>query len=378
MRDLFMLKTKNEKSTKEISAKKSVDEVCKEWLNKAKIRLKYSSFCVYYSIFHNHIAPYFKNYDMATITREDVENFIDYKLQVLESKTVRDIVSVLLQIIKFAERKGFISNFDYDVELPKLQIKELKIMSLTDEKKLNEYLENNLTFENFGVLLAKTTGIRIGELCALQWSDFDLDKGTVNINKTIQRVKNIDVNATSKTKIIITTPKSQKSIREIPLPDIFMATVKKLYNRENADTYVLTGTTKYVEPRIVQRKFKKLLKSLGIMNITFHGLRHLFATRAVERGFDTKSLSEILGHSNVNITLSRYVHSSFDFKRENMNKMTGYLTECKRGDKKDENHEKADEIKVLVIYVAKYETLRREYSSNPIAWVFFIIAGFNE
>ena len=236
-------------------------------------------------------------------------------------KTVHDVVSVLLQIIKFAERNNYISEFNYDVDLPKLQKKEMEIMDFADEQKLNNYLKNNLTLKNFGVILAKETGLRIGELCALKWNAFNLAKGTVYIHTTIQRVKNLETNAKSKTKIIITSPKSQKSVREIPLPDTLISIVKKLYNYENSDTYVLTGTVKYIEPRTYQKKFKKILEQLKIKDVNFHSLRHLFGTKAVENGFDIKSLSEILGHATVSFTLDRYVHSSFEQKQKNMNKM---------------------------------------------------------
>ena len=314
MGNLFMLKQRKNKH-------KRFDEITEEWLNKAKLRLKQQSFCRYYSIVYNHILPYFKDFYISTLTRETVEKLIDFKLQALSPKTTHDIACVLLQIIRFAERKGYVADFNYDIDLPKLQTKELKILNFTDEQKLNAYLKNNLTLENFSIILAKTTGLRIGEICALKWSDFSLEKGTVYINKTIQRVKDFEPNATAKTKIIITAPKSQKSIREIPLPNSLISIVKKLYNRDNPDTYILTNTKKYIEPRIIQRKFKKILRMTGIIDITFHSLRHLFATKAVESGFDIKSLSEILGHATVKFTLERYIHSSFELKLANMNKL---------------------------------------------------------
>ena len=301
--------------------KKQIEEISHEWLEKARLRLKQSSYCRYYSIVNNHILPYFKNHNITAITRETAEKFIDCKLQKLSIKTVHDMTSVLIQILKFAERNCYISNFNYDIDLPKLHRKELEVLNITEEQKLNNYLKNNLTLENFGVILSKTTGIRIGELCALKWNDFNLDNGTVYINKTIQRIKNLNTTAKGKTKIIITTPKSQKSIREIPLSDVLISTIKKLYNKENSDTYILTNKIKYIEPRIYQKKFKKILTQINIRNINFHSLRHLFATKAVENGFDIKSLSEILGHSTVRFTLDRYVHSSFELKRENMNKI---------------------------------------------------------
>ncbi|MCL2311239.1 MAG: site-specific integrase [Firmicutes bacterium] len=303
------------------SIKKSIVVVYQEWLNKSKMRIKYSSFCIYDGIAQNHILPYFNSYDISDITREIVDSFIDCKLQSFAPKTVRDITSVLLQILKFAQRKGYISDFDYSIDLPRLQVNELKIMSVTDEQKLNAYLKNNLNLENLGILLAKSTGIRIGELCALKWNDFDLINGTVYISKTIQRVKNHDENATSKTKVIITTPKSQKSVREIPLPDYIIPIIKKLNKGANPNTYILTGTEKYMEPRNLQKKFKILLQSLDIMYVNFHSLRHLFATRAIESDFNIKALSEILGHSSVKITLDRYAHISFELKRSNMNKI---------------------------------------------------------
>ena len=265
--------------------------------------------------------PYFKS-DISVVTRETAEIFIYYKLQKLSVKTVHDITSVLMQILKFAEKNNYITSFSYnDIDLPKLHTKEIEVMSRPDEQKLNDYLKNNLTPKNFGLLLAKSTGIRVGELCSLKWGDFDLEKGTMYINKTIQRVKNFDETAKAKTKVIITTPKSQKSVREIPLSDSLLSIVKKIYNYDNPETYILTGTTKYTEPRMYQYKLKKILATAEVQDINFHSFRHLFATKAVEHKFDVKSLSEILGHSTVRFTLDRYVHSSLELKRENMNKI---------------------------------------------------------
>jgi len=308
-------------NTKEKVIKKTIEAITQEYLEKVKLRLKQSSYGRYYSIAQNHILPYFKNYDTTTITRETAEKFIDFKLQKVSPKTVHDIVSVLMQILKYAERSGYISRFHYDVDLPKIQIKEIEILDFIEEQKLNIYLKNNSTPKNFGVILAKEAGLRIGEICALKWGDFDFERKTVYISKTMQRVKDFDVNAKTKTKIIITNPKSKKSIREIPLPDNLIDIAKKLYNHGNADTYILTGTAKYIEPRIYQNQFKKILKKSTIRDINFHSLRHLFATKAVENEFEPKSLSEILGHSTVRFTLDRYVHSSLELKRKHMNKM---------------------------------------------------------
>lgn len=170
-----------------------------------------------------------------------------------------------------------------------------------------------------GVLLSLYTGIRVGELCALQWEDFDLAHSKLKIRKTMQRIQDLGNGSVSKTKIVITEPKSQCSIREIPLP-LFIVDVAKKF-ASNPKAYILTGTDRYIEPRTMQNRFKSYVKECNVEPANFHVLRHTFATRCVEVGFEVKSLSEVLGHANVNITLNRYVHSSFELKHSNMNKL---------------------------------------------------------
>lgn len=129
----------------------------------------------------------------------------------------------------------------------------------------------------------------------------------------------------SKTKVIITTPKSNCSIRKIPIPDSMIDLIATEFSNRNG--YLLTGhDSKYVEPRTMQNHFKRVLKECQIRDLKFHVLRHTFATRCVELSFDIKSLSEILGHASVNITMNRYVHPTMDLKRENMNKLSDLFT----------------------------------------------------
>ena len=176
-------------------SKKSIDEFCQEWLDKTRLRVKESPFARYYTVVYNHILPYFKDYRISAVTRESVEKFADYKLKELSPKTVRDITSILVQLLKYIERSGYITGFNYDIDLPKVHMNELELLTYIEEQKLDAYLKNHMTPENFGILLTKSTGLRIGEICALKWSDFDIDKGTIYINKTLQRVKNFDETA---------------------------------------------------------------------------------------------------------------------------------------------------------------------------------------
>ena len=163
------------------------------------------------------------------------------------------------------------------------------------------------------------TGIRIGELCALKWEDIDLENGILHINKTMQRIKTMDSKAKRKTKIIIDTPKSIASIRAIPLPLILLDKLKKHKGKPN--TYILTGTTKYIEPRIYQRHFKAHLSDCNIKDNNFHTLRHTFATMAITKGVDIKTVSVLLGHSDVSFTMKKYVHPNLEHKRNQIEKL---------------------------------------------------------
>jgi len=193
----------------------------------------------------------------------------------------------------------------------------MKILTREEQIKLCEFLFKDPSFKNTGILICLFTGLRIGEVCALKWKDISLSQKIIYVNKTMQRVQNSN-STDRKTKIIITQPKSSCSIRAIPLPDSIINILS--LNQKTDECYVLTGKENtFIEPRNMQYHFKKVLKQCDMDSFSFHALRHTFATRCVEVGFDVKSLSEILGHASINITMNRYVHPSMDLKRENMN-----------------------------------------------------------
>jgi len=205
------------------------------------------------------------------------------------------------------------------VPYPK-QIKlRITVLNIEEQALLKEYLISNLNCFTLGILLARYTGIRIGELSAIKYSDID-NNGVLHITKTLQRIKNIDKNVIEKTIICIDTPKSQCSIRDIPIPKFIMTLYHKLPNI-NQDGYLLTNSNKFIEPRSIERQYKTLLTKAKIEKHKFHILRHTFATEWVRLGFDIKTLSELLGHSSVKITLDRYVHSDIMRTREYMDKI---------------------------------------------------------
>ena len=293
------------------------------WLNYKKSVLKDSSFIKYNNLLNSYLIPQFGDELVENITYIKVENFVNMLLvsggkncKGLSPKTVQSVISILKSVLSYASNNNFKINISPNNITIKQEQKILRVLSTHEQTRLTNYIYSNLNNTNIGILISLYTGLRIGELCSLKWSDILWNEHCISIEKTMQRLQNIEP-TDKKTTIIISEPKSSYSIRKIPLPE-------ELYNilvkyRGKYDTYVLTSTRLFVEPRTMQYRFKGVLKKCNINNATFHTLRHTFATRCIELGFDVKSLSEILGHANVNITLNRYVHPSMEQKQKNMN-----------------------------------------------------------
>ena len=299
------------------------------WLRASKLKTKESTHARYSQLVRTHIKPHLGRYQLSRISTSKIEGFLEYLLSEgrldgaggLSPKTVTDILTIIKNTMEYARYQ----NLAVICNLEKLSVKgkekEMRVLTPEEQDALAAVLVHNMDRYKFGVLLSLYTGIRIGELCALQWGDFETNLSTLTVRKTMQRVKNIDDVSSSKTKIIITEPKSQSSVREIPLPP-FLVEIAKSF-QANPEAFVLSGTIgQYVEPRTMQNRFQTYVKQSGIAAANYHALRHSFATRCIELSFDIKTLSTILGHSSVNITLNRYVHSSMELKKANMSKFS--------------------------------------------------------
>ena len=299
------------------------------WLRASKLKTKESTHARYSQLVRTHIKPHLGRYQLSRISTSKIEGFLEYLLSKgrldgaggLSPKTVTDILAIIKNTMEYARSQ----NIAVICNLEKLSVKgkekEMRVLTPEEQDALAVVLVHNMDRYKFGVLLSLYTGIRIGELCALQWGDFGTNLSTLTVKKTMQRVKNIDDVSSSKTKIIITEPKSQSSVREIPLPP-FLVEIAKSF-QANPEAFVLSGTIgQYVEPRTMQNRFQTYVKQSGIAAANYHSLRHSFATRCIELSFDIKTLSTILGHSSVNITLNRYVHSSMELKKANMSKFS--------------------------------------------------------
>lgn len=307
---------------------KTFGEYAFQWLSYIQKQVKHSTYVKYTNTIKNHIIPYMGNQTLEYITTEKVKKFIDEKLSSgnintsngLSTKTVKDMVSIIHLVIKYCNELGAESNCKFENITIKTRKKNIEGITNDEHIRLVNYLLCDIDNPKLGVLICLFTGLRIGEICAMKFEDISIYDKIINVTKTMQRIQTLSENSGKKTEIIITAPKSDSSFRTIPLPDFMIDIVSKFYN--NPQDYILTGMTdKYIEPRTMENKFKTYLKECNLKNYTFHQIRHRFATHCIEIGFEVKSLSEILGHSNVNITLNRYVHSSFELKRINMNKL---------------------------------------------------------
>lgn len=297
-------------------AKTRLSCLCDEWLMLRENRVKQSTFVKYRTVIENRIKPGLGNAYIRSLNPLAVDGFSRSLIaDGLSVKTVRDILTLLHAVLTYGAKR-FPSLRNLEIAYPREERHEMRVLSREEQERFTEYLLTDTDLARFGTLLALLTGMRIGEICALRWGDIFLDDGIIRVAGTMQRLK-----GDGGTKIVITDPKSFSSFRMIPLGDSALALCRR-FAVADPDAYILTGTSgKFMEPRTLQYRLRNYTAACGLDGVHFHSLRHSFATRCIEAGFEIKSLSEVLGHASPQITLERYVHSSMELKRENMNKL---------------------------------------------------------
>ena len=288
-------------------------EITRLWLiYKSKV-IKKTSLMRYEKIVSHYIVNKIGDKLMSELTLEDVLELINWLGELnLSQKTIQDIIVILKSILKYGKILGQEVIPIEAIPCPKIRQKEVEIFTFSDIASLKTFLERHTSPKNLGIYICIYTGIRLGELCALRWEDINLSERSIVINKILQR---ITVN--KKSYIEIGQPKTPNSNRKVPISD----ELYELLSDETIDKkgYILTNKDKYLDPRTMQYYFKKILIQNNLKVHKFHALRHTFATQCVLCNVDIKSLSEILGHTSVNITLNKYVHSSFEVKKQQIN-----------------------------------------------------------
>jgi len=311
---LLKLKATEQKNNTPCSL--TVEYLFNEWLNMKKSSVKESTTANYAFKINKHLKPFFSGLKFSLLSPKIVYNFIQKKQsEGLSTKYISDMIVILKSMAKYTAKTYHCTNEIADIEPPKTAKKELKLYSKDEQKILKSALLKETNPTKLGILLCLFSGIRIGELCALKWSDIDFGNGLLHITKTCQRIK-----CNNSTKIVITSPKSASSDRVIPLPE-FLLNILREFAPSERNSYFLSESKKIIEPRTMQYRFRAILKKANLPSMNFHSLRHIFATNCIEIGFDVKTLSEILGHGSTGITLNLYVHSSMEHKRNCMEKL---------------------------------------------------------
>ena len=302
----------------------------KEWLsnwleNYVQPSAKQRTYTRYKEIVEQHIITQLGGLDLSEITPYVLQCYVTELLKGgnlrtgkgLSANSVNSIITVIQNTLKTAYSLGMISEYVGDkIKRPRASEKKVECFSMSEQKKIEQYILNEDGSRLFGVLLCLYTGLRIGELLALEWSDIDMSKGELRVNKTCHYGK--DKNGVFGR--ITDSPKTQSSIRIIPISKQLMPHLREV-KKKSRSTHVVSNGENPISIRSYQRSFSALLKKLNIPHRGFHSLRHTFATRALECGMDVKTLSEILGHKNPTVTLNRYAHSLMEHKKEMMNKL---------------------------------------------------------
>ena len=300
--------------------KKNISQIVELWKIDKKLYVKKSTLSAYILLIENHLLPEFGN--SSEIEEEQVQKFVFQKLeQGLSQKTVKDILIVLKMILKFGAKNKWIQFSPFQIQYPTVrENQQIEVLSRTHQKKVMNYIQEHFTFRNLGIYICLSSGIRIGEICALTWKDIDTDNGIIYIRKTIQRIYVIE-NGERRTELLLDSPKTKNSIREIPMSRELLRMLKPFKKIVNPTFFVLTNDSKPTEPRTYRSYYKNLMRQLEIPEIKFHGLRHSFATRCIESKCDYKTVSVLLGHSNISTTLNLYVHPNLEQKKKAIDQM---------------------------------------------------------
>lgn len=309
--------------------KLTLEQLLDSWILDKELYLKKSTLLKYRTIITTHIIPELGSIEIKNIDNDKINRFLSEKMNCgskngdkgLSNSYVKTMSIILSSALKYAVSAGFCQPLRGKISKP--SVPKTKIIVLSKDAQCN--LENRLSPSDstteLGIIIALNTGLRIGELCALRWSDIDMANNIIHISHSVIRVATDTAMSDRKTKLIIDSPKSEHSIRDIPITTKLQHHLRA-YAPFNNKNYILSDSTFFLSPRTFEYRFHKVLDEHNIDDFNFHMLRHTFATRCIECNVDIKTLSEIMGHSNVNITLNNYVHPSFEDKRSQLEKLS--------------------------------------------------------
>jgi integrase len=320
-----LLAAKSGQMAQRRSQQRSFDEVLREWLDTQALRNKPATQVKFGNLISGHIAPALGGVPLAQISTARLTKFLQEQSANgrldgqggLSASTLQALALILKSVLDYAAQERYIPPMALSLKYPEVKREPAKAFSVKQQEQLEEYLRRDLDAGCLGIQLCLYTGLRIGEICALRWGDVDFSTQLIHVRRTVQRLQ---AAGNSKTMLHIGPPKSESSLRSIPIPPCLLELLQ--VHRSGPGAYLLTGQDSLLEPRSYQYRFKKYIAEAGVPDVNFHILRHTFATRFIESGGDAKTLSELLGHASVEITLNKYVHPSMDSKREQMERFS--------------------------------------------------------
>ena len=299
---------------------KNIREVSDLWKRDKKQFVKAASYSTYVLLLNKHILPVFG--EATSVTEDDVQAFVLMKLdEGLSMKSVRELVLILKMIVRFGAKMDCWPVPDWNIRYPSETTQtSMTVLNKQDHRRIIAYIKDNFTCRNLGIYICLSAGLRIGEVCALQWKDLDMDNEVIRVRKTLERVYLPDSEG-KHSRLIVGRPKTQNALREIPMSRDLIRMIRPLVRLMNPDFFLLSNAERPVEPKTYRLYYKTFMAGLGMPDIKFHGLRHSFATRCIESGCDYKTVSVLLGHANIGTTLNLYVHPNLDQKKKCIDKV---------------------------------------------------------
>lgn len=300
-------------------------QVASLWKADKRQYVKPSTYAAYLQHLNKHILPLFGGH--TVISADEVQAYANRMLERgLALKTVKDSILILKMVHRYGEILGVWPHLDFRIHYPTSaeETKVLPVLTVSQQQRLIRYLKDNFSFRNLGLLICLHSGLRIGEICGLQWKDLDIIAGEIHVRKTVSRIWICDGEERSYT-LSVGSPKTSSSVRDIPITKALAETIRPLRKIVNPDFYVVSNAADPLEPRYYRDYYAKVLGKLGIPPIRFHALRHSFATRCIESKCDYKTVSVILGHSSITTTLDLYVHPGYTEKKKCIDRMARTL-----------------------------------------------------
>lgn len=325
--------TETARSAKKVLTAGSQSAAClfEEWLEETAPRVKPSTFESYYRCITKYVIPFYENNCYNRITEDSVIRFtklIREETDLADSSKKKNLTIFKIALKEIFKNSPQCFSIIEHIKPPKPADKEVEVFSMKDQRLVEHTALNYEDKRAIGIILCFYTGIRLGELCGLKWKDIDMETGTLTVKRTVSRVRNFE-EGEEKTVLFVGSPKSRKSLRKIPLPGFLLSMLKEGSRQAEEDFYILSGGQTPYDPRRFQKLYKRILKKASVTDRKFHAIRHTFATRALELGVDIKTISELLGHSSVSITLNVYAHSLMEQKKAAIDKFNSlyYLNE---------------------------------------------------